>query len=371
MTDQAKNSYLSSLTSLFDTLAKQGTTLYVEKKRREAREKEVAATHQHERELEDLKHLHQSERDAAERRHAVESEASRRLYESERDVLAMKARSKEEWLRYIYQSQQAKGGLIIEPGMWKSQVFGSDRKGPFVLFDTMSLGPSKLPFDPIQFLAEQFKIQTQVYRHFIQTLTIHEGFNSDSHARQFLRREFADDSVVLVYATFSGNRLSFHTLYNGMTAEQLLIIKDENRILTVPKRMHYALLGRFPFSLLRDLALHYNLQQEGEALAESSDQKAYEDSEFLFDLVVNTALQGLIDQFVACQPFLPYLPRTLKLFQEKSARIRQLGLWSDELAEQIELHELKFKELRAKSREEISSPSDTGDTDEPKRKINP
>lgn len=337
---------LSLMVGFFKHLLSQEASLTAEEMRLEAAAYEAEANRMHQLYVEEVKHRHQSEREEANRRHQLDLEEERRRHELDLNALAKEARLKEEWLRHVYQNQQVRGGLITEPGTWKSQLFPTSQSGPFILFDTLTAAGAnqpKLPFDPVQFLAEQFKIQSQPYGHLVKTLTLHEGFTSDSHARQFLRQEFAEDSVALVYATFSGNRLSFHALYNGLTADQLMISKEEHRAAVVSGRIHYALLGRFPFSFFHELAAHRESQMP-------PDQKVFEDAEFIFDLVVNTSLQALIDQFIACQPASPHVPRALSLFRQKSERLKELGFWDDVLAEKLELHDLKIESLRAQAR---------------------
>jgi hypothetical protein len=324
-------SILGPFVSFINTVITQAVTLKIARERLAAEEREGA-----------LQRSHDKERDEAERQHRRELEAGHQRHEDEREARAQAAKSREEWLRHVYQTQQAKGGLIIEPGRWKAQVFNAAQAGPLILFDKVNAdlaGRANLPFDPIQFLAEQFKLQSLEYGQLVKAITTQEGFTSDAHARQFLKREFAEDTMALVYATFSGNRLSFHTLYQGFTAEQLLLVKDEARTIVLPDRMDYALLGRFPLSLFRDLATHYAAQGD-------AGREAYENAEFLFDLIVNTSLQVLLDEYFACQMFLPFLPRASALFQQKAERLKHLGLWQDALAEKLELLDSRLQALR-------------------------
>src|SRR5215213_4212946 len=122
-----ETSELALMVGFFKHLLSQEASLTVEEMRLQAAAYEAEANRAHQFHVEGLKHQLQSERDEANRGYQLDLEEGRQRHEKDLNVLAKEARLEEEWLRHVYQSQRARGGLITEPGTWKSQVFPRPR----------------------------------------------------------------------------------------------------------------------------------------------------------------------------------------------------------------------------------------------------
>lgn len=279
-----------------------------------------------------------------------EVQEGRQKFDAARDQTQHEFRKEEDLARYALAGRQQRGGLVVRPGGWKSAVFAEHGGGPFVLFDTVLRqdhdGQFKLPFNPLQFVAEQFKTQTSRPGNTVKVATVHEGFNSDAHARHFVNSEFEGQSVVVVHGTFTGNRLSFNALYSGITADQIYTDPDTGREYVLTRQMHDAVLGRFPYSLFREFGTMTGQAKTGAQGQTVFDPKLYEDVELLFDFVVNTSLQVLVDQFMALKPEVLYEPQAGALLRQKKARLKEAGLWVKEVDERFRLHEEQFHEVR-------------------------
>ena len=193
-------------------------------------------------------------------------------------------RKDEEYVRQAVITKTRNNSLLIKPGFWSREVLPTGCTIP-ILFDIPTKqdheGQVKLPFNPLEFLAEEFETYAAETDANLSVITSHEAFSfSQAHARHFYNTEFPAAPAVLVYATFSGNRLTFHALFGGIMPDQFVVDHETGFFQVAERQPKHLILGRFPFQAIADI-VHAD-----------HDKKyvAYENLELLFDCVVNTTI---------------------------------------------------------------------------------